>query len=752
MTDAIVTQANTTYRDYVVDGVPSSGANKPSKADIRALWAALDAIIGGLSGGGGGGYVGFTTLALLNANLAYPANTLAEVVSDPTGSNDGVYLKSGASGSGSWTQISTLTLSALNSAVAAEVARAEGAEGTLTTNLAAEVARAEAAEAAITAAAAFVEGHVVASGNAGVSDYTARFVDSNGFVQALLGPNGFQVNGALDIGTARFKPSGSPGAYLIDPLGFYSVKLDGYGVEAKSIGVPGALTIRGGQPYASSDLRFVDPLGFVGYALSAHGRLVVGAAAGLDFGMDEISARNARALALTSRTVDLGVPYWLATPSLAYNLVMLYGQSLGTGYEGWPAKTVSGENRSDVLMIGQSVRPGGVDATVTPSPAVDSTIRAAVATVQNSSSGAILSSGAVSALTPGDTAYGEEVSLAATIFCRLLELNDRGLTSDSTRQWFVSNVAVGGQTIEALSKGASPNYYNRLQTMATAIKTAAVASTLGCAAFLWLQGEFNYTTSYGGSTSAATYKTNLLALFANFVADTCVGVLGQSKKPAVIMYQTGASFTLDTADMSIGEAQWELCRDNPGWFMAAPAYPVTDKGGHLDANGYRWLACQFGKVMHQTLVLRKNWRPLSPISVEARGLTVLVGFHVPCPPIQFQAAYEVSAAVMRQTRGFRVYDTVGEVPISGVEIVGEAALAISLTRALVGAASLYAGRQEDNGSVDLCDSDPTVAPFNYEYASGSGDYAAANVAALAGAPYPLWNWCVAFKQPITVVS
>ena len=132
MTDAIVTQANATYRDYIVDGVPSSLPHNPSKSDIRSLWLTLGGILDGLSGGGSGGsYVGFTTLALLNANLAYPANTVGEVIADSTPSNNGIYLKSGASGSGSWTLVSGFTLSGLNAAIAAETTRAEAAESLL---------------------------------------------------------------------------------------------------------------------------------------------------------------------------------------------------------------------------------------------------------------------------------------------------------------------------------------------------------------------------------------------------------------------------------------------------------------------------------------------------------------------------------------------------------------------------------------------------------------------------------------------
>ena len=157
MTDAIVTQANATYRDYIVDGVPSSLPHNPSKSDIRSLWLTLAGILDGLSGAAtGGSYVGFTTLALLNADLAYPANTVGEVIADSTPANNGIYLKSGASGSGSWTQVSTLTLAGLNAAISAETTRAEAAEATLTASAAAASAAAASAVAAAAPAQALL--------------------------------------------------------------------------------------------------------------------------------------------------------------------------------------------------------------------------------------------------------------------------------------------------------------------------------------------------------------------------------------------------------------------------------------------------------------------------------------------------------------------------------------------------------------------------------------------------------------------
>lgn len=43
---AITALSNLAFRDYVMDGVPASGANNPTKSDIRALFAAIEAALG----------------------------------------------------------------------------------------------------------------------------------------------------------------------------------------------------------------------------------------------------------------------------------------------------------------------------------------------------------------------------------------------------------------------------------------------------------------------------------------------------------------------------------------------------------------------------------------------------------------------------------------------------------------------------------------------------------------------------------
>lgn len=71
----------------------------------------------------------YGTLAALNADLAHAANTGATVQGD--GANDGLYVKSGASGAGSWSRISTFSLPALASGLTAETTARTNADTAL---------------------------------------------------------------------------------------------------------------------------------------------------------------------------------------------------------------------------------------------------------------------------------------------------------------------------------------------------------------------------------------------------------------------------------------------------------------------------------------------------------------------------------------------------------------------------------------------------------------------------------------------
>jgi len=93
--------ANTVFRDYATDGVPSSGNREPVKSEIRALLTYHESLLILASVNG----LVYSTRAALYANLAPAANEPALVIGDPTAGYDGLYGKVGATTTGSWNRI-----------------------------------------------------------------------------------------------------------------------------------------------------------------------------------------------------------------------------------------------------------------------------------------------------------------------------------------------------------------------------------------------------------------------------------------------------------------------------------------------------------------------------------------------------------------------------------------------------------------------------------------------------------------------
>lgn len=96
------------FRDFVSDGIPSSGEHDPNKPDIRRLLGQYEQIIRAFTSNGG---LIYSSLAALNADLSKPANSMAWVMGDPIAANNGVYGKVGAPGVGSWTRRADLPFS-----------------------------------------------------------------------------------------------------------------------------------------------------------------------------------------------------------------------------------------------------------------------------------------------------------------------------------------------------------------------------------------------------------------------------------------------------------------------------------------------------------------------------------------------------------------------------------------------------------------------------------------------------------------
>ena len=498
----------------------------------------------------------------------------------------------------------------------------------------------------------------------------------------------------------------------------------------------------------AAGMSLVDEEGFVGFRVGNDGGF--GGALGAAFGAATIAEHNSRNLAY-SALLRSEFNSEVQRPVCKYNHILTTGQSLSTGQEGWPALSKSPQNGN--LMFGDSVRPalGGAAAFV---PAGGAALKPMKAVVRDASTAALLTDAQVAALPAGSQNEGESSDVGAVNYARKMFLQTYGLAADPSRLFVASNCGVSGRTIEALSKGSSPELYVRVTQAAQGVKTIANAegATYCVPAIFFMQGEWNYVTTYGGDDTKAGYKAKLKKYRADIVADVCVGIAGQSAPPAFITYQTGASYTTDTNDLAIGQAQLELSEEERNWYLATPAYPYTDKGGHLDANGYRWLGMQLGKVFHRVVTLGQNWRPLSPRAITASGREVLIDFHVPHPPLVFDSPYVTLAATTYASKGFKVIDSSGVVPVVAVEIVADTVVRITLSRETVGAVKVqYADKTVHNGNGNLRDSDPSVASENYEYTAGTGQYPESNIAALVGKPYPLHNWCVAFSINATSI-
>ena len=466
-------------------------------------------------------------------------------------------------------------------------------------------------------------------------------------------------------------------------------------------------------------------------------------------GVDDISRRNAANLAAAAAARD-EINTRIARPVYDYNILITDGQSLSNGNEGWAALSKDIRATLNINMLGDSVRPKNENGS-TFTPLNGAEIRSARAVVQDliapPDGGNLMTDEAVAALPRGANNFGETVDIGAMWMWREMQLQFRGVVTDE-RKIVAVNCGVGGQIIEHLSKGHSWGFYNRIISAVTQIKAIADAEgkTCGVVGFLYLGNEYNYDSTKGGATDRAEYRALLRKLIDDVITDT-TAITGQTELPLTVLYQTSGSWTRDSTNMSIGEAQLDICAADANVMMASPAYAVTDKGGHLDANGYRWLGMQFGKVLHRAIDRRQNWRPLQPLSVTLSGTFLRADFLVWSPPLQFRSCYVGSSPTTYAAKGFRVTDDAGDVPVTRVEIVADTVVDITLGRETTGDVYLwYASQTGSNGNGNLFDSDTTVAVANYEFHEGTGQYPESNIPELVNRPYPLNNPCVAFRR------
>lgn len=443
-------------------------------------------------------------------------------------------------------------------------------------------------------------------------------------------------------------------------------------------------------------------------------------------------------------------------PTADYNTIVQYGQSLALGQEAWPA--LSKTQQFGNLMLGGDVRPVSMSnpgwTQISPTG-----FQPLIARVRANAGATFYTDAEVAALAPGDISVGEVPAIGMANMSSWL-IGRKALATP--KPFVVLCPAVGGMTIEQLSKTNTQDATDRYSRVTAGVTQAhAAATALGkthvVTAIVWMQGEYDYDTTHGSTKATkALYKAALAQLRTDLVTDI-KAITGQADDPLFILYQTGASWVRDidsagAAGLHVGMAQLEFALENPGKVvMAGSTYSGTDKGGHLDPNGSRWFGAYLSKAYVRAAIDGRRFRPLSPTKIEAITTKLIrVHFHVPEPPLVFDASYVVTTATSYGARGFRVTDTAGAVGIECVSIVQDTIVEIALSRPMDAASAKvwYASQTGSAGNGNLRDSDATIARDLYEYSAGTGQYAAANIAGLVGNPYPLGNWAVAFFLPV----
>lgn len=424
-----------------------------------------------------------------------------------------------------------------------------------------------------------------------------------------------------------------------------------------------------------------------------------------------------------------------------YQHFIIYGQSLSTGHQSYPV--ISDQAVDGNYMVGEQIWINNGNAVFDRFQPLKGTI-------------------AKSSQAQPKTRAGQ-----AQAECPLLGMmNHLQLKTNGQFKYLATSSGTSGRTIEQLSKESqtTTHYNDFLKSLQYA---SQISKSIVCPAVVWMQGEYNYTGTGTGLTAGSTptgdkneYKSLLKRLKENMQSDV-VASYGQTEKPLFLTYQTGVQYTRGK-ELSIGMAQLELSNELPDVVCAGPVYPMTDRGGHLDPNGYRWFGEMLAKVYYKTKILGQEFKPLQPkeISRELDGKTIRISFHVPTPPLVFD---ELTIEKITDY-GFEVFDNNVKQSISNLSIAEDCVFITCSNPLSTGTLEIvYAGTNTSvKGHGNLRDSDNYQAYYPYLDLDKKVDGAYVferdntestlrpnyephdNAGVIYDKPYPLYNFCVAF--------
>lgn len=424
-----------------------------------------------------------------------------------------------------------------------------------------------------------------------------------------------------------------------------------------------------------------------------------------------------------------------------YTHYIIYGQSLSTGHDSDPLSTT---NVAGNYMLGDRVWVNNGNATL-------NDLNPLVAT-----------------LTAGPQAEAPIHGMVNHLRNKIpLVAGDGG----KENRFLATSAGTSGKPIEELSKeylGTNNYLYANYEAAIKKGKSMALrrGSTITCPAIVFMQGEWNYQ-QYGFALDGVTLPTNkkdeykalMLTLKDNMQADV-KAEYGQEEAPIFYTYQVGVQYTKGYS-LEIGMAQLEAANENDDIICVGPVYQMTDNGGHLDANGYRWYGEMIGKVIYKTQVLGEKFSPLQPMTISRvadNPKQVLVKYQVPKPPL----VLDTKTLLEMPNYGFNLYLNDSRKNITSVEVTGDDNNYILITSDtdLTGKIAIsYAGEAATltgynlRGHGNVRDSDDYEAFFEYEEKTWtkpttSGEPKDEDGNIIYGKKYPLYNFSVSYYYEV----
>lgn len=407
-----------------------------------------------------------------------------------------------------------------------------------------------------------------------------------------------------------------------------------------------------------------------------------------------------------------------------YTQIILYGQSLGMGWECPEAITV--EASKDCFMVGSSPH------------------------INHGNDGSFV----LQPLKAVKWEKGGEEPVVAMTASLAWKYN---ILSHKSQKFIASCCGEGGKSIEQLMKQQEREAFSFykdefLRCLERTKETCTAAGAeVACPAIVFMQGEYNYAFLENGgfregedaTSDKNRYKEYLLQLKNDMQADV-MRCYAQSEKPVFFIYQVAGDY-VKNREMTINRAQQEFAEENDDVILLSSTYFVPDyDGGHLSTNGYRWYGEQAAKQIYNYFVHGVKDSNVALKNAERKNNMIVLEFKVPDGPLVLDD-WTVEHA---PDYGFCLYDSeFNKVEIDSVNVRG--------TKVKIKAKDLPAGKviltyagKGARGTGNLRDSDTASSLYRYYDDRESSPEKREGYTArtkmgnfLYGKMYPLYNWC-----------